>query len=404
MEEANWPQTFDMDHFKALTSFKARMDYCQAHLPRIGGGTGRMVYQIDDQTVIKLAKNAKGVAQNKVEDNDYIQRAYDHVVAKVLDRHPEHLWIESQLAKKVTKNRFKQLTGGISIEDVDIWMRNYALARKGERYRHPQDEETSQRIWNHEFLFDVASMANDIGMEYGDFGSISSYGEINGELVLVDYGLDSHTYSTHYNKEPKKSYNYGYGHRVYEHVVEAIADRILSKENNTMHKEHEGSHYIVKLKNIIERAHELSEELKKHEDLPAWVQDKITISEHNMDAICEYLCSDELSEEEHDEACSILEKHGQKHGIYEVECGETLEEAEYQGRNVELGKIMRGDVKKFKVYVKNPEGRVVKVNFGQKGMKIKKDNPERRKSFRARHNCDNPGPKHKARYWACKTW
>jgi hypothetical protein len=81
-----------------------------------------------------------------------------------------------------------------------------------------------------------------------------------------------------------------------------------------------------------------------------------------------------------------------------------LNEAEYQGRNVPLGKPMAGDVKKFKVYVKNPQGNVVKVNFGQKGMKIKKNNPERRKSFRARHNCDNPGPRWKARYWACRTW
>tara|TARA_B100000287_G_scaffold23011_1_gene22541 strand:+ start:578 stop:1081 length:504 start_codon:yes stop_codon:yes gene_type:complete len=87
-----------------------------------------------------------------------------------------------------------------------------------------------------------------------------------------------------------------------------------------------------------------------------------------------------------------------------------LEEAEYQGRKVKLGKPMQGDVKKFKVYVKNPKGNVVKVNFGHggpgkgKGMSIKKNNPERRKSFRARHNCDNPGPRHKARYWSCKKW
>ena len=81
-----------------------------------------------------------------------------------------------------------------------------------------------------------------------------------------------------------------------------------------------------------------------------------------------------------------------------------LNEAEYQGRNVKLNKPMAGDVKKFKVYVKNPKGNVVKVNFGQKGVKIKKSNPKRRKSFRARHNCDNPGPKHKARYWSCRKW
>ena len=90
-------------------------------------------------------------------------------------------------------------------------------------------------------------------------------------------------------------------------------------------------------------------------------------------------------------------------------------EAEYQGRKVKLGKPTRGDVKKFKVYVKDPKtGNVKKVNFGhggtsakkagQKTMKIKKSNPARRKSFRARHNCDNPGPRTKARYWSCRAW
>ena len=81
-----------------------------------------------------------------------------------------------------------------------------------------------------------------------------------------------------------------------------------------------------------------------------------------------------------------------------------LDEAEYQGRKVKLNKPMRGDVKKFKVYVKNDKGNVVKVNFGQKGVKIKKNNPKKRKSFRARHGCDNPGPKWKAKYWSCKKW
>ena len=79
-------------------------------------------------------------------------------------------------------------------------------------------------------------------------------------------------------------------------------------------------------------------------------------------------------------------------------------EAEYQGRKVKLNKPMRGDVKKFKVYVKNDKGNVVKVSFGDPNMRIKKSNPARRKSFRARHNCDNPGPKTKARYWSCRKW
>jgi len=86
-------------------------------------------------------------------------------------------------------------------------------------------------------------------------------------------------------------------------------------------------------------------------------------------------------------------------------CPDVIEEAEYRGRKVPLGKPMRGDVKKFKVFVRDPKsGNVKKVNFGDKKMKIKKSNPKRRKSFRARHNCANPGPRTKARYWSCRKW
>ena len=86
-------------------------------------------------------------------------------------------------------------------------------------------------------------------------------------------------------------------------------------------------------------------------------------------------------------------------------CPDYLGEAKYQGRTVSLNKPTRGDVKKFKVFVRNPAtGNIKKVNFGDKKMRIKKSNPKRRKSFRARHNCANPGPKTKARYWSCKKW
>ena len=92
--------------------------------------------------------------------------------------------------------------------------------------------------------------------------------------------------------------------------------------------------------------------------------------------------------------------------LSEASCGcpDLIPEAKYRGRKVKLNKPMRGDVKKFKVYVKNAKGNVVKVNFGDKNMRIKKSNPKRRKSFRARHNCKNPGPKWKARYWSCRKW
>ena len=81
-------------------------------------------------------------------------------------------------------------------------------------------------------------------------------------------------------------------------------------------------------------------------------------------------------------------------------------EAEYQGRKVTLNNPTRSSdgKKKFYVYVKNEKGNVIKLGFGDPNMEIKRDDPARRKSFRARHNCDNPGPKWKARYWSCYQW
>jgi len=89
--------------------------------------------------------------------------------------------------------------------------------------------------------------------------------------------------------------------------------------------------------------------------------------------------------------------------INEANCP-CITEAKYHGRTVKLGKIMQGDVKKFKVYVKNNKGKVVKVNFGAHGMNIKVNNPKRRSAYRKRHNCDNPGPRWKANYWSCRKW
>lgn len=102
---------------------------------------------------------------------------------------------------------------------------------------------------------------------------------------------------------------------------------------------------------------------------------------------------------------TVKKRSGEEKYYYDPHRKQT-NEAEYRGRKVSLGKpfLTPDGPKKRSVYVKNPKGNVVKVNFGQKGVKIKKSNPARRKSFRARHNCANPGPRHKARYWSCKFW
>lgn len=101
-----------------------------------------------------------------------------------------------------------------------------------------------------------------------------------------------------------------------------------------------------------------------------------------------------------------------KEGLHEDEIlagggrDDIEEESEYDGKKVTLNKPFRtpNGPKKFSVYVKNDKGNVVKVNFGDPNMSIKRDDPERRKSYRARHNCENPGPKWKANYWSCRMW
>jgi hypothetical protein len=97
--------------------------------------------------------------------------------------------------------------------------------------------------------------------------------------------------------------------------------------------------------------------------------------------------------------------------VWDIEANEIYDEddkliAAEKKKNVSLNKPFRtpSGPKKFSVYVKNDKGNVVKVNFGDPNMEIKRDDPERRRSYRARHNCDNPGPKWKANYWSCKMW
>jgi hypothetical protein len=137
------------------------------------------------------------------------------------------------------------------------------------------------------------------------------------------------------------------------------------------------------LRTINGAAKELYDILDADENLPEWVQAKITKAADYVDTVRDYL----------------------KANKYEEDVSEDdMDEAKYQGREVPLGKKMAGDVKKSKVYVRKPNGNIVKVNFGDKKMRIKKSNPSRRKSFRARHNCKNPGPRWKARYWSCRSW
>ena len=170
---------------------------------------------------------------------------------------------------------------------------------------------------------------------------------------------------------------------------EALIDRVDEMLTENGHTD------VASMKNKVAIAYKALERMQSElsklgdeDDLPTWWTNKVATAVSRIDDMSDYL--DTQVDEEYESELN--------------EWGEIEEDSEYQGRKVKLNKPMTGDVKKSKVYVKNEKGNVVKVEFGDPNMTIKKHIPARRKSFRARHNCDNPGPKWKARYWSCKAW
>ena len=140
-----------------------------------------------------------------------------------------------------------------------------------------------------------------------------------------------------------------------------------------------------------------------------WAQDHISEAKNNMDQVFDFLMNEIKGEDSEFQTESYLPNiRGKK--IYEDQYGSVeilpIQESEYKGRKVTLNKpfYTPDGPKKRSVYVKNSKGNIVKVNFGDPNMRIKKNSPSHRKSFRARHHCENPGPKWKSKFWSCKAW
>lgn len=163
--------------------------------------------------------------------------------------------------------------------------------------------------------------------------------------------------------------------------------------------EPEGAHYKKKLKNIIENAYLIHELIEDFDELPPWVQDKVTVAEHNMDAIINFL-EEQL---ELNYSYEALKASPQFASVCVGDNTSLMQEAEYRGKSVKLGKPFRtpGGPKKFSVYVKNKAGNVVKVSFGDPNLRIKNADPARAKSFRARHKCDQKKDRTTPGYWSC---
>jgi hypothetical protein len=198
--EMAYPSTFSFEEFENIKSYAGKQKYAAQHLKRLGSGSSRVVYQIDDEKVLKLAKNEKGLRQNQTE-MDWGLQQYG-TVAKVYDYDDENLyWLEMQLAKKLTVADFKKITG-ITFQEYTGFIYTLNAKHKDPNYQPKNPERYEELYEDNEFCYSMASMILDYDMPTGDLMRKNSYGvvEQNGEedVVLVDFGLDNQTYYDYY--------------------------------------------------------------------------------------------------------------------------------------------------------------------------------------------------------------
>lgn len=209
LDEMAYPVTFNIEQFKKLPSFAARIRYCQDKLQRIASGSSRIVYKIDNEKVLKLAKNRKGIAQNQNETDYYLQQI--GCFAKIYDFDDEnYLWVEMQLARKAKPSDFQKITGykfDVICAWIDYCRQSYT---PGNFYRNRlYDELFKSKDFQDNYEYSIFYMLQDYLGNYalrntGDLQRISSWGVVsnNGQeqLVLVDFGLTDDTYNQYYNR------------------------------------------------------------------------------------------------------------------------------------------------------------------------------------------------------------
>ena len=203
-----------LPEFLNIKSFAGKIKYANERLPRIGSGSGRIVYDIDGEKVLKLAKNAKGVAQNEAEAGAGYYRDTQHIVTEIFDGAQDDTWLIVEKGKKVGEKRIKELTGIPSLFALNTFLRNTHEQNNGRRKIYGQDKEIEEFFWENEFTNDLTNFIANYGQHVGDMGRPSSYGEVlrDGQptIVLTDYGLNDEVFATHYDPFRKQQ------HRMYE--------------------------------------------------------------------------------------------------------------------------------------------------------------------------------------------
>lgn len=200
--DEEYPIGWSIEEFKGLSSYAARMKYAATHLKRISSGSSRVVYMIDNEKVLKLAKNKKGLAQNETEiefSEDYM---FNRMIAHLFDHDENNLWVEMELARKVTPVIFKNIVG-VTFEnfcDALRYNENYVRGRKGIRMTKPEGYD---EMWDNEFISNVFDIIGSYDyITVGDLCKLSTYGLVkrDGEdtIVFIDYGLTNQVYDSYY--------------------------------------------------------------------------------------------------------------------------------------------------------------------------------------------------------------
>lgn len=202
----SYPETFSFEEFNNIQSFDKKLKYANQRLFKISSGSARVVYKVDNEKVIKIAKNKKGLAQNLIEADWGVQ---NHEIAAKIFNVGEFamgigpFWIEMEFAKKVTPSRFKQLTG-FSKDEIHRYLLylKYKNAPKNDLL-YVLNDVLKSKAENSEFIQNLENLIFEFDMLYpGDFGKVSSYGEVlrygKPKIVLVDFGLTKTVWNDFY--------------------------------------------------------------------------------------------------------------------------------------------------------------------------------------------------------------
>lgn len=200
---------FNLEIFKALGSFNKRVLYCNEHLERMSSGSSRVAYYIGNNKVLKLAKNAKGIAQNEVEINYSGEYYIREILAEVFEYDEDSKWLIMEKAEKVTKSKFKEIVG-ISFDDYEKIISYYEYQYKGTKrdIKRPRPEFLTQDLEEDtELIYNISNYIGNYDIIPGDLKRLSTYGIVKRDgkekIVLIDYGLDQEVYNKYYNKKSK---------------------------------------------------------------------------------------------------------------------------------------------------------------------------------------------------------